>query len=305
VISARIPVCVFSLALDSWRLHYATKGETKMQIFAPLPWWLKATLWLVRLARRWDRGRRAVLLAKNHLLCGSFYELHIKVVHRWRDFVLAAHDWQHYESLPPDTKELCNGCRDCLAEILDVPQNRLHCTIKVLVQGDATQEGLIVTIGRSDPCDRPPEYGLEDAHRVDRNTVFAALCGRSDGYKNWPPYSYFGCNDLPKHAARFACDRGNWAQWYRSTLALPLRFRDPQDRHNYKIIGFLTFDMPTTGEFNGVPDAFEHEYSEYQELLGGAAVMHAAGIMADTLALLLRPFLVKGREDGEQQQRAG
>jgi len=169
------------------------------------------------------------------------------------------------------------------------------CTLKALVE-HVGEQARIVTIGRSEPCHRPPELvGEGKAHLVENNTVFCALCGKRDQYVSWQPYSYFACNNLTKHADRFACDRIDWATWYKSTLALPLRFRDPDNNDLHKILGFLTFDMPTTGEFAGVPDIYDvGDFHKYQELSGASVIINVAGAMADTLTVLLRPVLDKG-----------
>jgi len=242
--------------------------------------------------RKFPVLRRIAKKGKAWCLLGPMYELHIGMVHKARDFILATHDWSHLEKLPPATKELCDACRNTMAEILDVPRRRLHCTLKVLMESDTPNKpALVVTIGRSEPLNRPPEYGTEHAHLVESNTVFSALCGKNDSNRNWQPYSYFCCNDLTKHIDEFRCDRTTWPKYYKSTLALPLRFPKAEKNGEYKILGFLTFDMPTTGQFYDVPDVYTHDFNTYQELLGGSSVVHTAAIMADILTLLLRPML--------------
>lgn len=266
-----------------------TSGEQ----WALPPRWFKLALLIARLARKTSFGRIQVQRVRNWLLRGAFYELHLSGSHRWRDMAVTL---DHLRSLPMAGRgeellriiePVCSGCRDTVAELLDVPPVRVHCSLKVLVRdGD---EHRVATIGRSSNLlDRPPEWDVY--HEVRRNTVFAALCGESDGRRTWRPLSYFSCNDLTKRAEEFSCDRADWARYYKSTLAAPLRYRDYGSRLS-KIIGFLTFDMPTTGEFTGVPDAFSMDFHRYHEEAALPSVIHCVGTMADTLAVLLRPVL--------------
>jgi hypothetical protein len=159
----------------------------------------------------------------------------------------------------------------------------------MLVHEQGNGVPLVATVGRSDNLlDRPPEW--DRRHEVRKNTVFAALCGEDDGHKHWRPLSYFSCNDLTKHVDDFSCDREDWARYYKSTVAAPLRY-EIQGSRRKKVIGFLTFDMPTTGEFTKVPDTFGADFHKYHEEAAWPAVIHCVGVMADTLAVILRPAL--------------
>jgi len=270
-----------------------------MTVFPPDPTAIRIALFLFRFGLKLPWVGKLLRRAKNRYLLGSFYEFHLHVVHRWRDCFVGEPRLTSWESFAPAFKELCNGCRDCLAEVLELNAQRLHCTLKALVEyGEGAR---VVTLSRSDPCDRPPEYGMANAHLVENNTVFAAICGKSDGIRHWQPYSCFSCNDLTRHVDQFACDRQSWATWYKSTVAVPLRYRDPHNRHEYRILGFLTFDLPSTDQFVGMPDIFEHDRDRYQELLAGSSIFHVVGSMADTLVLFLRP-LTKEPDYGKQAE---
>lgn len=247
---------------------------------------------------------------------GPFYEFHNKVAHKWRPLAIElersfpssgasplqiepsskARD-ELQDSLKYSLDSLCNGCRGFLEEVLDVPKGRIHCTIKLLAppvtnlggeQNDLRPLELL-TVSRSDNLlDRPPEWGVR--HRVDKNTVFAAMCGQYDGETHWRPCSYFSCNDLTIHGDKFKCDRNNWGRYYKSVLAAPLRY-EPEKDSPWIIWGFVTFDMPTTNEFTGVSDVFTTEFDEYHQRMLWPTATQCVGIIADTLSVLLKPLM--------------
>ncbi len=264
-------------------------GDDSSEWLKP-PWWFSLGLSAARLARKTGWGRKSVQRARNWLLQGVLYELHIKAAHPWRRLAVALADLPSAANhLTPITEPVCNGCRDAVAELLDVPPARLHCTLKMLLRKQQGDSPVVATIGRSDNLvDRPPEW--ETFHEVRRNTVFAALCGEDDGHRHWRPLSYFSCNDLTKHIARFSCDREKWSQYYQSTVAAPLRYETQYSRQK-EVIGFLTFDMPTKGQFTAVPDSFAANFHKFHEQAAWPAVIHCTGIMADTLAVILRDVL--------------
>lgn len=266
-----------------------------MDSFEILPWWAKLAFKIARKAGRWKHFRQAHLQIVNWNLLGTVYNLHMKVGHRWRDFCVDAGpniDWDH---IAQEARSWCNGFRDTMAEVIRAAPESVHCSLKTLFPQQG-QHGLVATIARSDPIRRPAEFGLDHAHEVAQNTVFACLSGKSDGRRTWQPYSYFSCNDLPGRAEEFQCDRDNWLNWYKSTVVVPLRYRQHQ-ANEYTIMGFLTFDVNRKNAFGPIPDVFSLDFNEYHELAGQSAVIHTAGLMADTLTGILKPFAREAERD--------
>lgn len=62
--------------------------------------------------------------------------------------------------------------------------------------------------------------------------------------------------------------------------------------NEFQTLGFLAFDSPRTGVFEGLPDIFQYRdrWHEYVGLLKQQPVFHLGAMLADTLGMLLYPF---------------
>ncbi len=268
-----------------------------MGSFGTLPWYVEYPYKVIRWLYRTGRFKKTFHRIKNWQLLAVLHDMHIHAVHKWRDFFLEEHDWEHLENTAKYAKELCCGCRDVMAQILGIQPRRMHCALKIVIEENGEQK--VATFGRSEPCNRPAEFGLKNAHLASANSTFASLLGIYDGERSWrQPYSYFTCNDLPKHADIFKCDREDWPKWYKSTLVAPLRFW-VSENGLHRVLGFLTFDLHTTDEFFGLPDIYQESFDDYHVKAAESALIHAAGIMADTLVMLLRPCLEERKKQNE------
>jgi hypothetical protein len=128
---------------------------------------------------------------------------------------------------------------------------------------------------------------------VNKNTVWASLLGTTDGNLEWRQHRAFGCNDLTGHTGQFKCTRPDWAKYYKSTLAVPIRFPTNAQRNEYDIIGFLTFDSPLKGVFYKIPNIFDYldqSPAEYGEHLESSIAFQAAATLADMLGACLHPL---------------
>jgi hypothetical protein len=187
------------------------------------------------------------------------------------------------------TNELCTKLSSFFSSVLDCEDEPPHCCLKI--NDNSTRDHKVISIGRSEPFGRDTEFGLENAHSVQRNTVFASMLQKPDGIREWPrPFSSFSCNDLPKHKKKFACDRKNWDLFYKSTLAYPIRY--PTDR-DYIYMGFLTFDRDCINGFPGVPCTLDlaNDWGMYERECRQSREWHFGACIADMLAVTLLPKL--------------
>ena len=139
---------------------------------------------------------------------------------------------------------------------------------------------------RSEPLDdRPVETGEENAHEVEKNTVWSSLMGVSDGKMSWRPFPCFACNDLAAAGASFRCDRRDWQNYYRSALVFPLRFPPRKQSIEYVNLGFLAFDSPKCNAFAGIPNIFDFSDNPtgFQNALEKRMAFNLGGAMADIL----------------------
>lgn len=225
-----------------------------------------------------------------HTLC------HYGVVHMIRELAhwISSVDHQTLLDAPvrADTNVFCSSVGKTLGKILDCPEtDPPHCCLKV--NDFSNKVYRIVTIGRSSPSDREPEYGRENAHVATSNSVFASILGKSDGINDWPqPFSSFSCNNLVRHRRIFACDRKNWKRLYKSTLAYPIRHR-PSGAEKFTFSGFLTFDRNCIDGFPQIPCAFEHrkKWEQYETLCRESPAWHLGACIADMLYVTLLPVL--------------
>ena len=73
---------------------------------------------------------------------------------------------------------------------------------------------------------------------------------------------------------------------------MPIRYPKDVTGSKNRIIGFLAFDSPRTGAFGDLPDVFDHanEGWKYLDELSFHAAFHLGAIMADVVAITMRPF---------------
>lgn len=241
---------------------------------------------------------------------GVLSPLHHNVIHRMRAFALAYEQWdEHPNAATEDANDFCTATRAIMSDLLELDENNLHCCLKGFVDGADKVE----TWARSSPYDgRTDQLGKADRHRVLENTVWSALLGRFDGHTKWSPLQCFACNDLNEHLDSFSCTRDDWSNYYRSTLVFPLQYRDRLNNAQFKTFGFLAFDSPKRNAFPGLPDAFDArlgaaERAAYHRRLAESSAFHLGSIIADTLAVFLRPGfernsnLIGGNDDSSNR----
>ncbi len=255
--------------------------------------------WLYRVLRWFGRRkslRRYRLQFVNWQLLSVLYYLHFKAAHTWRDFATVDRADGNWESIREEARRFCESSQETMAQVIRVRPQAVHVSLTAFVEEKGEKK--VVTFARSHPFKRDAEFGLDSAHGVQKNTVFASIMGESDGHRKWQPYSYFSCNDLTKYPEEFQCDRTNWAKWYKATVVVPLRYRNTED-DTYTVIGFLTFDLNRRNGFGVIPDIFKCDFDDYHEQAAESSVIHLAGILADTLTGFLRPFLQQDGDHGK------
>jgi hypothetical protein len=206
-------------------------------------------------------------------------------------------DWDHHQSETTRLAgDVCTECNSLSADLLELDGNHLHCSLKVLLRGETSEDDVVATWMRSEPYDGRSGFPSPDTHRVSENSVWCALLGRYDGNFNWKnPFCCFACNDLIEHGSEFRCSRDRWQDYYRSTLVFPLRYLSQANgERKYNVIGFLAFDSPNKNAFARVPDIFDYrdrpdKIADYNTKLSAAAVFQIGAVMADTLSMFLRP----------------
>jgi hypothetical protein len=261
----------------------------------PANWYLKGAVWAVRAFRKNKQLRRVVAGIRDRCVLGTVSRLHVEAIHSIRAFSLnrdsLSDSTMTYEAL----LSLVNGCRNVMADLIESQPADIHCTIKLLGEtaAEKKEEWPVYTIARSEPCDRPAEFGLDNAHLVGHNSTFAALSGANDRKNTWVPdvYSCFMCDDLAYHS-NYDCSRENWPSYFRATAVFPLRYRRTAQR-DHNVLGYLTFDTMDTALFSPFPCIFHNrtEKLEYERNLPFAAAYHVGGIIADTLACIFYPLL--------------
>lgn len=197
-------------------------------------------------------------------------------------------DPAHEDMLVEVAFDVCTKCRELLGDFLGLDKHDLHCCLKVMLPADEPAESdRVATLARSNPLDDKP-CGLNDAHPVEKNSVWSALLERNDGKTGWNRFNCFSCNHLHQHKSVFRCSREAWWDYYNSVLVYLLRYpvlHSPD--HNY--VGFLAFDSPRAGVFHGLPDVFEYcsDVSGYRNALTKSAVFHLGAVCADALSTFL------------------
>ena len=260
----------------------------------PTPWYLRAAIWIARQLRKSRATRKIVRSIKGRLTLGPMTKVHLAAIHAIRRISV------NQDSLPDSSltyealQSVADGCRDAIAEILEVWNEHIHCTLK-LCGGDKADKRnwKVYTVARSDPCNRPAEFGRGNYHLVGDNSSFAPLAGCNDRKNVWEPnvFSCFSCGNLRKYT-RYDSSGKNWESYYNSTIVFPLRYRK-SDAAEFSVIGFLTFDSQLDDAFGDIPCIFEcqNNPAEYQEKLSYMSLFHVGGILADVLAMTFHPLV--------------
>ncbi len=233
------------------------------------------------------KGHGLVQAIRERAMHSTLASLHQDIFHRMRLLATQmSNQWDKEEAIAARLAfEISTHCRSVIGNLLELSPHRLHCCIKMMVD-----DNRVATWVRSDPIDgRPVEKGDTNAHEVSKNSVWAALLGRSDGRATWQPFNCFCCNDLFAHPVDFICDRRNWQNYYRSALVFPVRYAKNTEGTELVNLGFIAFDSPTQGVFRGLPDIFNYQsnIAEYQERLQQSAIFHLGAILADSLGTFL------------------
>ena len=269
-----------------------------------IPWsgTIKLLLRLSSFASKWKIGRNLAREIRDRVLWGFASGAHIEHAHSLRTFAHKAYIRGLKNLSPEDTISLASSERDVMAKLLGVPNQDIHCTIKLChwPQG-ITDKGLceIHTIARSEPCERPPEY-YPKKHLAKDNSAFASLVGCDDNKNRWTdPFCCFLCNDLTKE--NFDCSRENWQKYFKAALVFPLRnlhYAKGQSR----IVGFLTFDSEKTSIFGRIPNIFSYRRknkSTYNTKCIYSTVVQVGGLLADTLFMTVNGVLIYEKQRGE------
>jgi hypothetical protein len=216
--------------------------------------------------------------------------LHHKVFFEMRGLGLAFEEINKPEEVAIYASKVCDLCRQTMGEFLGLQEQELHCTLKAFLPQINSPE-VVNTWARSSPYDERP---INDSQSVENNTFWCSLLGRDDGRYTWRrPLRCFSCNDLELY--QFECSRSDWARYYRSTLVYPLRYpKSVKLRNEFEMTGFLIFDSFKASAFTDLPDAFgciisDEAWNRYHRDLLEKPTFLLGAIMADTLAMLLRP----------------
>jgi len=258
----------------------------------PAPLYVKIFIWVARYLRKTKVGRHIIANFRGRVMLGTISRLHVDAIHEVRRFGISQCSLQidDYDQL----EHLADGCRDVMADVLQVNATDLHCTIKVCQGKDVLpkEEWMVYTIARSSHSNRPTEFGQDYAHLLGHNSAFAAVSGANDRKNNWSTriYSCFLCDDLKKYET-FDCSRENWQLYYQATAVFPLRYRKNGDL-GHTILGYLTFDTKNLEIFAGLPCIFKmnDQVEAYEKAISFLSMYHVGGIMADTLAMALEPL---------------
>lgn len=274
----------------------------------PTAWYASLLVKILRHARKknWRHVLKVFRTIRERMVLGTFHKLHLETVHAIRKYVVN-------EDSPGSTDWGClaDGCRNVIADLLELPDRSLHCTIKLChgEEEDAEEDWIVYTIARSEPCARPAEYGLDHHHLVGHNSSFAAIVGCKDRKNTWTPYAYscFASNYLTQHGDKYDCSRKDYIQYFKSTLVFPLRYRKIHEESTL-VQGFLTFDSPEENAFVGFPEVFAYRDNpaDYEDKLSYLAVYHVGGIIADMLATVFYrvPLPTNGVSDNGKNQSA-
>lgn len=219
----------------------------------PAPWYVKVFVWAARYLRKTKFGRHMIANFRGRVMLGTVSRLHVNAIHEIRRFGInqSSLEIDNYDQL----EHLADGCRNVMADILQVNATDLHCTIKVCQgeKGLPKEEWKVYTVARSSHSNRPTEFGLDHAHILGHNSAFASVSGANDRKNNWRSrvYSCFLCDDLTKYET-FDCSRKDWQLYYQAAVVFPLRYHRNGDL-GHTILGYLTFDTKNLEIFADMP----------------------------------------------------
>jgi len=229
--------------------------------------------------------------------------LHQQAIHDFRDITVAQLTGLSDDLIMSTFQNIANSYRDVMADIVELPPEEIHCTIKIFVDNnsDNPKEYEVYTLVRSDDPEgywhgRPFEFGSTHSHMVGKNSSFAALLGVPDRKNDWSSNAYtcFISNNLDK-CGKYDSSGENWEGNYTSTAVFPIRFKYPNEQ-NPHIIGFITFDAKK--EAFGKQCIFSTDSpSKYYKEVKALSLFHVGGILAD----LLYPSLISYRTSNKEE----
>ncbi len=195
---------------------------------------------------------------------------------------------------------LCDVLRDTLTPLLPCRAAELHCTLKIHQPGSSLDLGEVQTLGRSNGSQlhRWRDFYPENPYKTADNSAFAAILGISDGNTNWKsPCACFCCQDLSHPSYVNRRKHSDYLADYRSTLVFPLNYPFVDET-----LGFLTFDLPHSNGFPGLPDIYKYDIlssegrARYYKRLQASVAYHSASTFALLLSATLGPMLRKPLE---------
>lgn len=200
--------------------------------------------------------------------------------------------------VPPDLSligdrvvKMCTEFRRGMGNLLDLPEHKLHCCLKMYQPSEAGAGREIANWASSTPGDgrskRPPSTVFPT-----ECSVVAALQGQYDGFTQWPRFTCFSCNNLPARADKFCCPRKEWTKSYKSTMVLAIRFVQDSTHETFDDIGFLAFDSPDLNAFADMPDIYDYieRPQDYNAILNDTAAFHLGASYADAFATVMHGF---------------
>lgn len=230
----------------------------------------------------------------------SYRALHSEVIHKMRDLsscgdIDNSDHLSIYRDMSKEIRDILDNSCSLLALILNQKQwlNSVCACVKVFVEDNDGPK--VATWSRSKNSEHRPIR--HDFTPIDKNTVFSSLLGQKDGIRQWPHFRCFTCGDLFSEE-NYANSRKNtdWKKWYRSVLVFPIRISPDS------VIGFLAFDSRQKRFFGDLPNSFKYWETpmEYHSVLEECSLYHIGGIIADTLAIIMKDkkeLIVKGVRD--------
>ena len=254
---------------------------------------VKILVWIGRFLK-WIKLERLVRAVRLRISRTLFQRLHSEVIHNMRDFALCVNSWTP-ESSSKDisflSRNTATSCRNLMSDILEIPDQELHCCIKAFANEECCRDR-VITWARSFPQDsHNDDKKLDGDHKIGNNSVYSSLLGRNDGKTDWPrPFSCFSCNDLISAGPSFVCSRDAWEKHYNSTIAFPLRYIVDSPQRKFYTIGFLCFYSMRKDVFIGMPNIFDYiqDYDAYAGILENNCIFQLGASMTDILSTFLR-----------------
>lgn len=256
---------------------------------------------------KWVRLGKFVRAVRLRVAKTLFQRLHTEVIHQMRDFALCINAWEPHSStnnIGYVCRDTATACRNLVSDILDIPDQELHCCIKAIADGEPYRDR-VLTWARSMPQDTHEDDRTPDGkHLITNNSVYASLMGKFDGKTRWSrPFSCFSCNDLLSAGPKFVCSRDNWEDHYHSTMVFPLRYIVDSPQKKFYTVGFLCFYSKRKDAFVGMPNIFDYanKHDEYLAVLENSCIFQIGASMADILSTFLRPIYEQGKLSNRMQ----